>query len=147
MSHAFPPNLDPLSRYHPQRTSSDYLQRIDPDVFASFSPEQLAAVTNALEAAIPKSSPKLVDLRFGVDLLFSRFYVVLLVGKDRRKQSRPYLPKPVSRIGNKIAAVLLLLTINLLISLFIALFVYLVKSAVGIDLFPHSHLTEQVHQF
>ena len=147
MAHAFPSNSDPLSRYASRSTSADYLQRIQPDILASFSPAQLEAVTTVLEAAIPKPSPKLVDLRFGVDLLISRFYVVLLVGKDRRKQSRPYLPKPVSRIGNTIAAVLLLLTINLLISLFIALFIYLVKSAIGIDLFPHSHLTDQIHKF
>ena len=109
--------------------------------------EQLLGDCRALlESAIPKPSPKLVDLRFTVDLVLSRFYIVLFVGKDRRQQKRPYRSNSISRMGNAIAAVLLLLGLNLLISLFLFLFIYLIKSAAGVDLFPDSHLSDQLQK-
>lgn len=126
------------------RTPEDYLQQLSPELRSSFSAEQLAAVRGLLAAAIPQPAPKLVDLRFGVDLIASRFYVVLFVGKDRRRQRRSYMPEPMVRLGNAIAAVILLLGLNLLISLVILLLAYLVKSAVGIDLFPDSHLADHL---
>lgn len=89
-------------------------------------------------------SPKIVDLRFTVNLLFSRFYIVLFVGKDRRKQSRSYPVSRWTRLANIVAATILLLGLNVTItgSLFIA--GYLVKSALGIDIFPHTHLRDFV---
>ncbi|MEB3210803.1 MAG: hypothetical protein VKL39_05590, partial [Leptolyngbyaceae bacterium] len=94
----------------------------------------------------PKPSPKLVDLRFGIDLLVSRFYVVVFVGKDRRQRRRDYVPSPLARIGNVIVAIALLIGINVLISLGIFLLAYLAKSAIGINLFPDSHLSDQIQR-
>jgi hypothetical protein len=128
------------------RTPDYYLQTIPPDRLASFSPEQLHIVRSLLAAAIPEPTPKIVDLRFGVDLLISRFYIVLFVGKDRRGRQRPYLPKLVAKWGNIMAAILLLIGVNLIISLVIFMFAYLVKSALGIDLTP-GHLADQVERF
>lgn len=129
---------------HAARPPEYYLQTIDPEIRASFTPEQVAAIRHVLTIAIPKPAPKLVDLRFSVDLILSRFYVVLLVGKDRRKQNRSYLPEPVARLGNTLAAIVLLIGLNLLITLVLMLFVYLAKSAIGIDLFPSEHLADQL---
>ncbi|MDA0866628.1 MAG: hypothetical protein O2890_09450 [Cyanobacteria bacterium] len=103
---------------------------------ASFDANQLEAIRGLLNDAIPKPSPKIVDLRFMVDFFFSRFYVVLFVGKDRRQQQRRYWAGRLTRVGNLIAAVMLLLAANLVISSFVVLFAYLLKSLVGIDLFP-----------
>ncbi len=128
------------------RTPAYYLETLDPEVRSSFTAQQLESVSELLEAAIPKPAPKLVDLRFGVDLLLARFYVVLFVGKDRRQQARSHMPEPIARLGNVIAAVMLLIGLNLLISLFILLLAYLIKSAVGIDLSPDSHLADQLRK-
>ena len=128
------------------RTPSYYLQSLEPEILDSFSTTQMQAVQSLLEAALPQPAPKIVDLRFGIDLLFSRFYVVLFVGKDRRRQQRQYWTDRVSRWGNAIAAVILLIGINLVISLIIFMFAYLVKSALGIDLTP-GHLIDQVDRF
>jgi hypothetical protein len=131
----------------PNGTSlEDHWQTIAPEVRASFTVEQTAAIRAVLAKAMPQPHPKLVDLRFSVDLMLARFYVVLFVGQDRRQQRRSYLPSPVARIGNMIAAMILLLGLNLLISLFIFLFAYLTKSALGIDLFPSQHLADQVEK-
>jgi hypothetical protein len=85
--------------------------------------------------------PKLIDIRFSVDLVVTRFYVVLMVGKDRRDQRRSHAVKGLTKFGNTIAAILLLLGANLTISAFIVLSFYLIKSMLGINLMP-GHLTE-----
>jgi hypothetical protein len=89
----------------------------------------------------PPQRPKLIDIRFAVDLVFTRFYIVLMVGKDRRDRRRSHAIKGLTKIGNTLAAILLLLGANLTISAFIVLSFYLIKSMLGINLMP-GHLTE-----
>jgi hypothetical protein len=84
---------------------------------------------------------KLIDIRFSVDLVVTRFYLVLMVGKDRRDQRRSHAIKGLTKFGNTIAAILLLLGANLTISAFIVLSFYLIKSMLGVNLMP-GHLTE-----
>lgn len=127
------------------RTPEYYLQQIEPHVLASFNLEQRQAIINILNLAIPQPSPKIVDVRFNIDLIFSRFYLVLFVGKERRKRRRKYVPEGIARIGNAIAVVMLLLGANLVISGVILLFAYLFKSAVGIDFFP-GHISDSVKE-
>ncbi|MEB3281783.1 MAG: hypothetical protein VKK42_22955 [Lyngbya sp.] len=129
------------------RTPEYYLNKIHPQVLSSLNTKQIAAIRDILDEAIPKKSPKIVDLRLTVDLIISRFYLVLLVGKERRKGQREYPVPGITRIGNLIAATLLLIGINLLISLFIFLLLYLIKSALGIDLFSGEHLIDQLKKF
>lgn len=118
-------------------TPDDYLSKLAPELLASLSTEQLQAVRAVLDQATPKPSPpKIVDLRFTVDLIVSRFYVVLFLGKDRRQKQRRYIPQGLARIGNAITVIVLLLGANLFISAVIVLSVYLLKSALGINLLP-----------
>lgn len=125
------------------RTPAYYLARLDPAILASLDTAQLNAIEAVLAEAIPKPAPKLVDLRFVVDLVVSRFYVVLFVGKDRREKPRPYMPAGIARVGNVIAATLLLISANLVISAFLLLGMYLLKSAIGIDFLP-GHFSETI---
>lgn len=126
------------------RTPQYYLDRLDYHIFESFTQEQIEAITAMLTDAIPKQSPKIVDLRFTIDLIISRFYFVFLVGKDRRKKQRRYVTEGVSKIGNLIAVVILLIGLNLLISSFIILFVYLSKTFLGIDIIDGLHFSDVV---
>jgi hypothetical protein len=89
----------------------------------------------------PPQRPKLIDIRFAVDLVFTRFYIVLMVGKDRRDRRRTHSVQGLTKVGNTIAAVLLLLSVNLTISAFLVLSFYLIKSMLGINLMP-GHLEE-----
>ena len=125
------------------RNPSYYLETIEPDILSSFNAEQIQAITYILNQAIPQPSPKIVDFRFAVDLFFSRFYLVLFVGKDRREKQRQYVTQGIARVGNAIAAVILLLGANLVISALIILFAYLLKSAIGLDFFP-GHISDTV---
>ena len=121
------------------RTPEYYLETLDPQLRASFTAPQIEAVTQLLGASIPRPAAKLVDLRFWVDLLAYRFYVVLFIGKDHRRGDRAELAEPMARKGNVITALLLLIGINFLISLFILLIAVFVKLAVGYSLLPRAH--------
>lgn len=123
------------------RTVDDYLKQIDVNIHDSFTPEQLVAVRAALQSAIPKSNPKIVDLRVNIDLIIARYYIVLFVGKDRRKSLRPPSPSAGSVLANRVAAVIMLFGLNLTISLVVFLMAYLVKSTLGINLFA-GHLSD-----
>lgn len=143
MKKAFFQNQQFNSYNYRSRSPSYYLEKIEPCILESFNSEQIEAITSILNQAIPKPSPKIVDFRFVVDLVFSRFYVVLFVGKDIRRKQRQYAPEGIARVGNAIAAVILLIGTNLAISALILLFAYLLKSAIGIDFFP-GHISETV---
>ncbi|MGB3201663.1 MAG: hypothetical protein WBA99_12215 [Nodosilinea sp.] len=113
-----------------------YLAQLQPEVLASLSPHQQADFERVIALAIPKPVPKLVDLRFTIDLLISRYFIVLMVGKDRRRTQRDV---PVSRLthwGNWVVAVALLLGFNLALTTSVVILGYLIKSALGINLFP-----------
>lgn len=130
---------------YPARTADYFVEQMDIDIRNSLTPEQLSAFRTVLETAMPRPAPKIVDLRVNIDLIFSRFYVVLFVGKERRKNPRPYTASGVSVISNKIAAGILLVGLNLSVSLFIFLVAYLIKSALGFNLFS-SHLSDYLRQ-
>lgn len=139
-------NEQVISSNYRSRTPSYYLDKIEPYILESFNPEQLEAITYMLNQAIPKPSPKIVDFRFVVDLVFSRFYIVLFVGKERRKKQRQYATEGIAKVGNAIAAAILLIGTNLVVSALILLFAYLIKSALGIDFFP-GHISETVKKW
>ena len=124
-----------------QRTPAAILDCMPAAVRASMTNVQLAEVERLILLSLPKPSPKIVELRLEVDLLVTRYYVALFVGKDRRKKMRK---QPVSRmtaISNKIAAIIILLTINLAITGTVFLVLYLLKSSMNLNLLP-GHLRD-----
>ncbi|MCM1981483.1 hypothetical protein [Lyngbya confervoides] len=121
-----------------------YLAQMPEDIRGSLTVAQLRAVRILLEKSIspPKPQPKIVDLRFQVDLFLARYYLVIMVGPERRRFQRPETGSPASRMGNVIAALMLLLGLNLMVSAGILLALYLLKSTLGLDFFP-GHLGQQ----
>ncbi|WP_017297610.1 hypothetical protein [Nodosilinea nodulosa] len=113
-----------------------YLAQIHPEVQASLSLRQRAEVERVIALAMPKPAPKLVDLRFTIDLLVSRYFIVLMVGKDRRRTRRDVPVSRLTKFGNWVMAVALLLGFNLALSTSVVMLVYLIKSALGINLLP-----------
>ena len=132
----------PLERDTNPRDASYFMARLSPATLAALTPEQQADVAAAIAQAIPRPQPKIVDIRFVINLIFDRYYVVLFMGKDLRRQTRQR-PTWLTRLTNLAVALLLLLSINLFISLTLGMAMYLIKSAVGIDLFP-GHLSDRV---
>lgn len=161
-----PGNL-PLDRYSVRNIDS--LNPLESAVLSSLDPVQIQAIHHLIDQVVihdrnqrsidpkfdqnqltndqvfsnKKQKSKLIDIRFIIDLIFSRFYVVLLVGKDIRKGRRSYPVKGITKVGNIIAAFILIISINLLISAFFILGLYLLKSSLSINLFP-GHFSEQI---
>jgi hypothetical protein len=118
----------------------------DLSVLQGLTPEQWIALEKFVLERRTKTHPKLIDIRFVVDVIFSRFYVVLMVGKDRRDRTRNNPVTRLTRIGNTVAAILLLLGANLVISMVILLTLYLTKSVLGFDLMP-GHISQQIEHW
>ena len=77
---------------------------------------------------------KLIDLRFVVDVVLARYYMVLLVGRDKRAEPRRI--EGINQVVDIGVAGLLLVGLNILITSILVLIFYLLKSALGINLLP-----------
>jgi hypothetical protein len=63
-----------------------------------------------------------------------------MIGKDMRRQQRSRQVSSIAKVANVIAAILLIIAMSLLVSAVTILILYLIKSALGIDLFA-GHIT------
>ncbi len=120
-----PPASDPFL--------AQFFERIPGDVAASFTDAQLDAVKRAFGAR--SRGVHSVDIRFSLPLPWRRHYVVFLLGKERRDPSRLRLERllhPLSWVSSAfaVAAFASLVFLPLLVVL------YLLKTAMGIDLAP-----------
>ncbi len=131
-------------KHYLERTPEDYLEQMDEPILQSLNPQQIREFKRLLQAAIPKPSSKIVDLRVILDFLVAKYYVVIWVGQDRRQHPRQYAITRLTRAGNLVMASLLLVGLNLTVTASLFLAVYLLKSALGIDLFP-GHLGDSFH--
>ena len=95
------------------------LARADAGVLQTFSSEQMKETRRLLSMAVGKPGPKLVDLRFTIPLGFTRLYMVMLMGQDRRSRSRAHAVAGPVRWGNALAAFYLMLTFAMTVSAFI----------------------------
>lgn len=108
----------------------ELMQRLPADSRASFSDEQLLALKAALSGR--SWGNHAIDLRWTLKFWRWHYYFVFLLGNNRRQLSRR--EKEIARMA--------LLTTVAVILLFSALFglllLYLIKSALGINLFDFS---------
>lgn len=100
-----------------------YFKRIEPQVAATFTPAQRQAIKTMFGArGITRHA---VDIRRGITIGASRFYLVLLMGREHRALGA--LPRSV--LGRLVGYFVLALL--LLVPIFAA--VYLLKTLAGID--------------
>lgn len=119
------------------------LRRIDPEVRATLSSAQLDAIREAVSAHRPlKDHP--VDIRGLIPLFFMRYYFVFLMGRDRRAPTREIEAGRRRKTALFGGGLFFVCAISPLILLAL-LFLYLLKSSLGIDLFPHQHLWDILH--
>ncbi|EWH09407.1 hypothetical protein DS2_12764 [Catenovulum agarivorans DS-2] len=103
-------------------------QRIPANVAKSFTPEQITHLRSAINNRGGEHS---VDVRGTVSIFKWRYYYVVLIGKNKRTLSSAEL-----RMAKLINTIFLtgFVTFVLLISL---LTLYIIKSALGINVFEH----------
>ncbi|NJM44760.1 MAG: hypothetical protein HC860_00265 [Alkalinema sp. RU_4_3] len=124
----------------------NYLEGVPTSLLETFDEIQLDVINQILIAVKPKPTPKLVDLRLDVNLLLGRFYIVILVGRDQRKQRRQYFVTKITKIGNFLTAIGLLVGFNLFISILIFSVLYVIKSNLGINIFKQMHLIDVLNR-
>jgi predicted secreted protein len=132
-----------MNQFHKNYTERDadyYMHQIPRQILNKLDTDDIENLKSVIHTAIPRPSPKLIDLRFAIDLIITRYFVVLMIGKDLRRQQRQHQVSGVAKVANVITAILLIIAMSLLISAVTILILYLIKSALGIDLFA-GHIT------
>lgn len=105
------------------------LASMPPDVADSFTEEQLDSINRSLTSAHWQQRSHSLDLRFTFRLWRYRYYLVLLGGRNRRALSR--LQYQLGRLWLALA-VMVFMMLCMLLGL---TGLYVVKSALGVDLF------------
>lgn len=95
---AAPLNKAPLAPAARDPFIDHYFKRIDPRVAASFSPEQCEAIKSMFGArGIAKHA---VEVRRSLPVGRGRYYLVLLIGRERRTMGRLYSEGAVGGASN-----------------------------------------------
>jgi hypothetical protein len=116
------------------------MRRLSPEIRASFTPAQRAAIEEALMSD-KTSKVRRVDIRLNVPLFFGSYYLVFLMGRDRRVSTQ----RLESRRQQGLSISSLVLFFFILLSplvVVILLILYAVKTALGVDLMPDWHLRD-----
>ena len=117
-----------------------FLSRITPEIMASFSETQIQAIHNAVRLAMPfKKHP--VDVRGLIPVFFMRFYFVLLMGRDRRTQTRELEASRGRKASLLVNIIFILIAASPLI-LILIIVLYILKSVMGFDLNPNIHFPD-----
>lgn len=116
--------------------------QLDPKVFASLNLVQLEALRAAIGASAPgKQHP--VDIRLTPSFYFARFYIVLLMGRDRRSATRNIEDARRRHMSGMSLAVMAYLLVVIAVPIALVT-LYLLKSFAGIDLIPGQHAWEWI---
>lgn len=114
-----------------------FTEQMPPHIAATFSDEQLRGVVQAF--GLRRWVRHKLDIRFTLPILGRTWYFVILAGLDRRPRERnrtERLAHPFATAGN---LVFLFITFLLLLVTILGI-LYVLKSAVGLDLMPGASL-------
>jgi hypothetical protein len=110
-----------------------FYEALDGKTDTELTSEQRVAVEQAV-LSITASSMHWIDVRKSFPFLHRRYYFVFLFGLDHRKR-----PRQESTLVCMLLTALILFT-GLFCTFAALLTLYMIKSALGIDIFPHFHL-------
>ncbi len=131
-----------MAKYEADPFSENIIASIPLAVRQTFTGPQLHAIRKALSMAHDRSRHK-IDLRITIPLYFVRYYVVFLFGKDLRRGTRRVSlerRKDSSQAAGFALIIAMIGNIILLAGGALFILLYLIKSALGINLFADLHL-------
>lgn len=115
-----------------------YMEHIPDTIIKKLNEEEYVKLKELISSAIPQPAPKLIDLRFVINLIVVKYFFVLFIGTDRykkRKRSQdPQLPRHIRslrKFAHITTAVVLFLIINLMISVCMIAITYLTARLLG----------------
>lgn len=113
------------------------VRQIHPLIYATFTPKQLEAIRTAVRTSLPKKHA--LDFRGIIPLFFFRLYFVFLMGRDVRQETHNV--EMERRNTSLFMASVLFLAVSMIVLIIFSFGVlYILKSEMGIDLFPDRHL-------
>lgn len=110
-----------------------YAALLDDETTDGLTPEQKRAIEHAI-IAITLATKHRVDVRRNFSFFGKRFYLVLLLGRDLRQYRRK------ESTSLHIVMTLLVIFVGLFCIASVLLTLYMIKSALGIDVFQHFHV-------
>lgn len=116
------------------------LRQLGPELLASFTDDQRCRLERALFACRPLQRHP-VDIRGIISLFFWLFYYVLLRGRDRRRRTQQQELERWKQAG-LVADLIFALSVILQVLAVVVVVLYLIKSALGIDLLKKHHAWE-----
>lgn len=127
------PDLDQFTRF--------VLGHIDEDVRRSLTDEQFESIRQAVDATKPKAKHPL-DFRGVIPLFFARYYFVILGGRDQRTDQSNKEFTRRRNASSTFTGLMLLIVLLIPITAILILGGYLMKSFLGIDVFPDAHFMD-----
>lgn len=124
----------------PDAYTANVIARIPLQARQSLTTEQLAAIIRAVSASRPEAKHT-INIRGTIPLYFKRYYYAFFLGVDRRESTKAVELERRWRGALAGGAVFFLVAL-VPAGLAILLLLYVLKSAVGIDLFPDKHLLD-----
>ena len=133
-----------MSRNQADVYTENVLAALPPDLRRTLNRKQLGSLRQAL-SRVNAQSRHVIDMRFSIPLFFARYYFILVLGRDKRNSiQRLLMERRVE--GSRVATVgiIVLIAVFLLLGLVTAsaLILYIIKSHLGIDIFPNKHLLD-----
>jgi hypothetical protein len=120
--------------------TTHFFSRLDPDIAEGLTPRQRNAITEALRQSGPREHS--VDLRWTLNMLFDRFYIVILAGRDLRRQQSESARRARADARKVTQSLLILLAFTIPAILVLAVLLYGVKCMLGINIFESEHLMD-----
>lgn len=116
-----------------QLVTERFYTTLDPEIERTLTPEQKEGIEQALiTSTLVTRHP--VDIRTSFPFFHRRYFMVFLFGRDKRKRIRE--TGAVERVFSTLC-----ITVGVLFCLLsILLALYMIKSALGIDVFKHFHV-------
>ena len=116
------------------------MSNIPPEVFSTLNIVQIQAIESAISSNAPfRKHP--VDLRGRLSFFFIRFSFVILVGRDRRNSSRNKEDARRAK-AKSLSLATFLYALICMVAPVMFLTLYLLKTFLGIDIFPDHHLSD-----
>ncbi|WP_410751747.1 hypothetical protein [Citrobacter sp. U14242] len=110
-----------------------FYAQLDAHISEGLTPEQKEGIEKAIVASTLASRHR-IDIRRSFPFFGKRFYLVFLFGRDLRQRHRQE-----STLSTMLLTFLLLLG-TLFVTCCVLLTLYMIKSALGIDVFQHFHV-------
>lgn len=122
-----------MQRSTSQRVLDRFYSAMDPEMTQTLTAEQKESIDQALLTTTLVSRHP-VDIRRSFAFLHRRYFVVFLLGHDHRKSTRETsaFGRVVSTLGITLGIVFCILSVLLML--------YMIKSALGIDVFKNFHV-------